>query len=71
MSTSKKLELQHLMEEVARLNYQPIGIIFYDDKTKLLGIAPLSGIPDAFVEKIGEKLGGKDSTTIWQSLTRQ
>lgn len=69
MSTSK-LELAQLLDEIAKRGYQTIGLIFYDTKTKLLGIAPLSGVPDAFVEKIGNRLGGKDSTTSWQSLTQ-
>jgi hypothetical protein len=69
MSTSDRIELSQLLDEIAKKGYQTIGIIFYDTKTKLLGIAPLSGVPNAFVEKIGNRLGGKDSATSWQSLT--
>lgn len=68
MSTSKR-ELQYLIDEIAKLGYQPIGMVFYDTKTELLGIAPISDVPDTFVETIGKRLGGKDSTTSWQALT--
>jgi hypothetical protein len=69
MSTSDKMELSQLLDEIAKKGFQTIGIIFYDSKTKLLGIAPLSGVPDAFVERIGQRLSGmKEGGTSWHSI---
>ena len=65
MSTVSGAELEELLEILRRRGYSPIGVIFYDDKLKLLGLAPMSGVPDAFVETVGRRLG---NVAGWQGV---
>lgn len=57
LSKTDRLELGHLLDIAKRQGFDPIGLIFYDPKTKLLGLAPLDRVPEAFVEQIGRRLG--------------
>lgn len=58
MSTSKqRIELTTLLSALRSRGYQPMGVIFYDAKLQLLGLAQLSDAPDAFIEEIGKRLG--------------
>lgn len=54
---SKKHEVDQIVEVLGAQKYDVIGVLFYDQKTKMLGISPMSGVPDAFVEKVGQRLG--------------
>lgn len=50
-------DLKQLLDAIYSNGYQPIAIVFYDPKLRLLGLAPKVGVPDAFVEEIGNRLG--------------
>lgn len=63
------VELETLLGILKSKGYQVQGLLFYDSKLKLLGIAPLSTVPDAWVEAIGQRLGGGKSTKSWTELS--
>lgn len=53
----RKMELIQIIDVLKERGYEAQGVLFYDPKLKLLGIAPLAGIPEAWIEKIGARLG--------------
>lgn len=66
-----KLELDDLLKVIQEKGFQPLGLLFYSPKMKLIGIAPMDGVPDAFVEEMGRRLGGiKDGkgTMTWEGV---
>jgi len=66
-----KYELEHLLVELNKAGYLPLGIFFYDEKLKLLGLAPMENVPEHFVELIGNRISGirpGDKTTVWTKL---
>jgi len=68
MSTNDKKELAQLLEYITKNGFQPIGMIFYDSKLQLLGLAPLEKVPEAFVELIGNRLGGAKGSISWTEM---
>jgi len=68
MSTNEKVELETLLKMMRSRGYQPMGILFHDAKTQLLGIAPLASVPDAWVEMIVKRLSGVNGSTQWDSV---
>ena len=65
MASDDKLELEQILDVLRARGYQPLGMLFYDTKSKLLGIAPMERVPDAWVDVIGRRLGGLDSQVAW------
>lgn len=53
----QRVELTTLLSALRSQGYQPMGVIFYDPKLKLLGLAPLAAVPDAWTEMVGKRLG--------------
>jgi hypothetical protein len=69
MTPPTKMELDTLLKVIAERGFQPLGLIFYDPTTCLLGIAPMEAVPDAWVEMIGKRLSGLDNVKQnWQPL---
>lgn len=62
------MELEQLLEELTKRGFRPVGIIFSDPKFGLLGIAPVAGVPDDFVQMIGQRLSGAPAGTSWSAL---
>jgi hypothetical protein len=62
-------ELEQLLSLLKSNHYQTLGILFFDTKFKMFGIAPVSGASDAMVEMAGKRLGGgKDDKMVWTHL---
>lgn len=58
MSTSEEAnQIVEMLEIMYAQGFQPIGIIFYDPKMKLLGLCSREGVPESFIEDIGRRLG--------------
>lgn len=70
MSKVEDLELEELLERLHKLGYMPIGLVFYDAKLKLVGLAPMSKVPDEFVEMLGHRLSGAGGGTSWAQLSK-
>jgi hypothetical protein len=62
-------ELEQILSLLKSRKYQTLGLLFFDPKLKMFGIAPVSGASDAMVEMAGKRLGGgKDDKMVWTHL---
>jgi len=66
--TKQSIELEHLLALVADRAYQPLGILFFDPKLKMFGIAEVSGAPSSLIEAVGARIGGGKDTIVWTEL---
>jgi hypothetical protein len=66
--SKNKQELEYLLKILAERGFEPLGILFYDPKLKLLGIAPQEQVPDAWVEMIGKRLSGSEVPPGWMTI---
>lgn len=63
-----KLELEQLLSVIAEKGFQPLGLLFYSPRMKLIGIAPMEKVPEAFVEELGRRLGGMKDQQSWTTI---
>ncbi len=55
------ISIDDILRVLHRFGYLPLGVLFFDPKTRCYGIADFSDAPDAMIEEIGQRIGGPDA----------